>query len=102
MPTRLPISCHSSVVRAVVRLGLFLLADGLTARHRRGRGRGGAPGQALHRRVQGLLDRAGLRRVGPWEFLLASAIFALLGGLVAGDTLHWPCSWRAVPSRPGW
>ena len=71
-------------------LGLFLLADGLTARHRGGRGRGGAPGQALHRRVQGLLDRAGLRRVRPWEFVLASAIFGLLGGLVAGDTLHWP------------
>ena len=71
-------------------LGLFLVADGLTAPPGRGRGRGGAPGQALLRRVQGLLDRAGLRRVRTWEFLLASALVALLGGLAAGNTLHWP------------
>jgi tight adherence protein B len=72
----------------LVGLGLFLLADGLTAGRRPVR-RGGTR-RALHGRLQRFLDRAGLRRVRPWEFLLASAAAAALGALVAGATLRWP------------
>jgi Flp pilus assembly protein TadB len=70
--------------------GLFLLADGLTARHPTRSTARFSAGQAVRGRLQRFLDRAGLWHVRPWEFLVASLATGLLAALVAGLVLRWP------------
>lgn len=70
--------------------GLFLLADGLTAQRHRAPTRRRARGWAGRSRVQQFLDRAGLWHVRPWEFLVASGVAGVLGGVLTSLVLHWP------------